>query len=215
VELPYGCLLYSTDYQLQAMQSQPVSSDELRPDEVHVDIQGACKPCADLPPTNPSFVIDASSSMADDRKLEWVKQVFDTFINQVRDKDFVSLVTFDDEAQVLSPYPQMRSPEHRRQLQAAVQNIYPSGGPKTAADSTHARWVRHGIVMASLDRVLIRHLRQAGAHRSSAGPGGLALGAYWQGFCGNVCRVGTPRPAAANLCVWLCVTRRQIASPHT
>jgi Ca-activated chloride channel family protein len=100
---------------------------------LHIGIQGARKPYADLPPMNLAFVIDKSSSMSEDQKLDWVKQAFDIFINQVRDKDFVSLVIFDDEAQVLFPSTQMKSPERRRQFQEAVQKIYPSGGSNLQA----------------------------------------------------------------------------------
>jgi Ca-activated chloride channel family protein len=100
---------------------------------LHIGIQGARKPYADLPPMNLAFVIDKSSSMSQDQKLEWVKEAFDIFINQVRDKDFVSLVTFDDEATVLFPSTQMRSPERRNQFREAVQKIYPSGGSNLLA----------------------------------------------------------------------------------
>jgi Ca-activated chloride channel family protein len=62
-----------------------------------------------------------------------VKQAFDIFIKQVRDKDFVSLVTFDDQATVLFPSTQMKSADRRRQFQEAVQKIYPSGGSNLQA----------------------------------------------------------------------------------
>jgi Ca-activated chloride channel family protein len=100
---------------------------------LHIGIQGARKPYADLPPMNLAFVIDKSSSMADDQKLDWVKQAFDIFINQVRDTDFVSLVTFDDEAQVVFPSTQMKLPERRQQFRQAVQKIYPGGGSNLQA----------------------------------------------------------------------------------
>jgi Ca-activated chloride channel family protein len=100
---------------------------------LHIGIQGARKPYADLPPMNLAFVIDKSSSMADDQKLDWVKQAFDVFISQVRDKDFVSLVIFDDQAQVLFPSTQMKSSERRQQFREAVQKIYPGGGSNLQA----------------------------------------------------------------------------------
>lgn len=100
---------------------------------LHIGIQGARKAYADLPPMNLAFVIDKSSSMSEDQKLDWVKEAFDIFINQVRDQDFVSLVTFDDEAEVLFPSTQMKSPERRQRFQEAVQKIYPSGGSNLQA----------------------------------------------------------------------------------
>ena len=100
---------------------------------LHIGIQGARKAYADLPPMNLAFVIDKSSSMADDQKLEWVKQAFEIFIDKVRDKDFVSLVSFDDQAAVLFPSTQMKSAERRRQFREAVQKIYPGGGSNLQA----------------------------------------------------------------------------------
>ncbi len=100
---------------------------------LHIGIQGARKAFADLPPMNLAFVLDKSSSMSEQDKMEWVKQAFDIFINKVRDKDFVSLVAFDDKATVLFPSTQMRSADRRRQFQAAVQKIYPSGGSNLQA----------------------------------------------------------------------------------
>jgi Ca-activated chloride channel family protein len=100
---------------------------------LHIGIQGARKDYSELPPMNLAFVIDKSSSMSEDQKMEWVKQAFDIFIAKVRGKDFVSLVTFDDEATVLFPSTQMKSPDRRRQFREAVQKIYPNGGSNLQA----------------------------------------------------------------------------------
>jgi Ca-activated chloride channel family protein len=100
---------------------------------LHIGIQGARKAYADLPPMNLAFVIDKSASMAEDQKLEWVKQAFDIFIQKVRDKDFVALVSFDDQATVLFPSTQMKSEERRAQFREAVQQIYPGGGSNLQA----------------------------------------------------------------------------------
>ncbi len=100
---------------------------------LHIGIQGARKAYADLPPMNLAFVIDKSASMAEDQKMEWVKQAFDVFIQKVRDKDFVALVSFDDQATVLFPSTQMKSAERRQQLREAVQKIYPGGGSNLEA----------------------------------------------------------------------------------
>jgi len=100
---------------------------------LHIGIHGARKAYADLPPMNLAFVIDKSSSMSEEQKLDWVKQAFDVLIAQVRDKDFVSLVVFDDQASVLFPSTQMKSLERRRQFREAVQKIYPGGGSNLQA----------------------------------------------------------------------------------
>jgi Ca-activated chloride channel homolog len=100
---------------------------------LHIGIQASRPEYADLPPMNLAFVIDKSSSMADDQKLEWVKQAFDIFIAKVRDKDFVSLMIFDDTATVVFPSTQMKSADRRRQFGEAVQKIYPGGGSNLQA----------------------------------------------------------------------------------
>ena len=75
------------------------------PDEViHIGIQARRSPFSELPPLNLAFVIDRSGSMASEDKLGWVKQAIDIFIRSVRDIDFVSLIVFDDTAQVLANF---------------------------------------------------------------------------------------------------------------
>lgn len=54
-------------------------------------------------PINLSLVIDKSGSMAAADKLTRVKSALLTFINQLRETDFISIVVFDSEAQVLMP----------------------------------------------------------------------------------------------------------------
>ncbi len=119
-----GVTLYSGQQQLSAGGQEGV---------IHIGIQGRRRGYQNLPPMNLAFVIDKSDSMADTDKMEWVKDAFDIFINQVRDIDFVSLVVFDDEARVLFPSTQMKSAERRRRFRAAVQAIEPSGGSNLAA----------------------------------------------------------------------------------
>jgi len=100
---------------------------------VQIGIQAGKVPFAELPPMNLAFVIDHSGSMAAQDKLEWVKQAFDVFIQQVRDIDFVSLVIFDDRAQVVFSSTQMNSPEKRTKFKRAVKRIQPAGGTNLVA----------------------------------------------------------------------------------
>lgn len=66
-------------------------------------------------------------------KMEWVKESFDVFINKVRDKDFVSLVVFDEDAEVIFPATQMNSEKKRKKFRDAVHSITPGGGTNMAA----------------------------------------------------------------------------------
>ncbi|MCK4803922.1 MAG: VWA domain-containing protein [Spirochaetes bacterium] len=98
-----------------------------------IGIQGRRLTFEDLPPMNQAFVIDRSGSMYQRDKMEWVKESFDVFINKVRDKDFVSLVVFDEDAEVIFPATQMNSEKKRKKFRDAVHSITPGGGTNMAA----------------------------------------------------------------------------------
>jgi len=57
----------------------------------------------ELRPLNLSVVIDKSGSMADDHKMERVKQALLKMVSQLRSTDVLSIVVFDANAQVLLP----------------------------------------------------------------------------------------------------------------
>ena len=63
----------------------------------------------DLPKFNLAFVIDCSGSMSDANKLEWVKDSFEIFIENVRPTDYVSLIVFSSDASVCYPATQMKT----------------------------------------------------------------------------------------------------------
>ncbi|UCG00052.1 MAG: VWA domain-containing protein [Spirochaetaceae bacterium] len=76
---------------------------------------------------NLAFVIDHSGSMADADKLNWVKDAFNIFIEQVRSVDYVSLVIFDNQAEVVYPAAKMDSNEKRLRFKQTVHSIRPAG----------------------------------------------------------------------------------------
>ena len=55
------------------------------------------------------------------------------FIERVRDKDYVALVVFDSDSQVLFPSTQMSSQQKRRAFREAVEKIEPGGGTNLVA----------------------------------------------------------------------------------
>ncbi len=93
---------------------------------VVIGLQGSHANFEDLPPLNVAFVIDKSGSMATEGKMEWVKESFDVFVNQVRGIDFVALVVFDSGAKVV--FPSTRMGGNRAAFKRAVRRIVADGG---------------------------------------------------------------------------------------
>lgn len=131
-ESDLGVYLYNGNRQLSAAGQEDV---------LHIGIQAAKKSFEDLTPMNLAFVIDHSGSMGSADKLNWVKDAFDIFISKVRDIDYVSLVIFDDSADVIFPATRMNTSDRRRSFQRAVHSIRPGG-------STN---IRGGLELGSLE----------------------------------------------------------------
>jgi hypothetical protein len=114
-----GVYLYSGHRQISAGGQEEI---------IQIGIQGRETHFEELPPMNIAFVIDKSKSMSEQDKLDWVKDAFDTFIERVRDRDFISLVVFDGDAKIIFPSTQMRSIQERMKFKDAVHSIIPGGG---------------------------------------------------------------------------------------
>jgi TolB-like protein len=119
-----GVSLYSGHYQIAATGQEEV---------VQIGIQAKKLGFENLPPLNLAFVIDKSGSMNGADKMDWVKDSFDIFIERVRDIDFVSLVVFDSESEVVFPSTQMKSRDRRLAFRRAVHFIQPGGGTNLIA----------------------------------------------------------------------------------
>lgn len=119
-----GIILYSGHRQISANGQEEV---------LQIGIQAGKTSFDDLPPMNLAFVIDKSGSMNDANKMSWVKEAFDIFIDKVRSIDYVSLVTFDNGADVLYPSTRMSSGTKKRQFKDAVHSIIAEGGTNLVA----------------------------------------------------------------------------------
>ncbi len=115
----FGVYIYSGNRQIPASGGPQVFT---------VGIQGARLAMADLPPMNLCFVIDHSGSMSSANKMEWVWESFDIFIDTVRDTDYVSIVKFDNSAEVVFSSTRISNREIREKLRQAVRSIHPAGG---------------------------------------------------------------------------------------
>lgn len=75
-------------------------------------------------PLNVAVVIDKSGSMADKKKMEYVKKSVEYIIDQLGSDDYVSVVTYDDYVSVLQRSERMRD---KYALRDKISNVYPGG----------------------------------------------------------------------------------------
>ena len=118
-ESEIGVTLYSGHHQISSRGQEEI---------LQIGIQGRELSFEELPPMNLAFVIDKSGSMNQMEKMDWVKEAFYIFIDRVRDKDFVSLVYFDDRAETVFPSTRMDSSINRKRFKDAVYRVRPGGG---------------------------------------------------------------------------------------
>jgi Ca-activated chloride channel family protein len=106
----------------------PLGRNDLGPEGIiQVGIQGKTWGFAELPPLNLVFVVDTSVSMNDDNKLFWFKTSMGNFIKKIRSIDSLSLVSFNNSAQVVFEPTLMNSTLKRRAFLDAVDKLYPQG----------------------------------------------------------------------------------------
>lgn len=85
-------------------------------------------PFKDLPKFNLAFVIDCSGSMSSANKMDWVKDSFEIFIENVRPSDYVSLIAFSNDASVYFPATQMKTYIEKQNFKNKVLSMRASGG---------------------------------------------------------------------------------------
>jgi Ca-activated chloride channel family protein len=109
-------------------QAIPLGRDHLGPEGIlQIGIQGKTWGFADLPPLNLVLVVDTSLSMNDEDKLFWFKASMENFVKKVRSIDSLSLVSFNNIAEVVFEPALMDSSQKRRLFLDAVNKLYPRG----------------------------------------------------------------------------------------
>jgi Ca-activated chloride channel family protein len=106
----------------------PLGRGHLGPEGIlQVGVQGKTWLFADLPPLNLVLVVDTSLSMNDEGKLLWFKASMENFIKKIRSVDSLSLVSFNNTAEVVFEPTLMDSIQKRRLFIEAVNGLYPRG----------------------------------------------------------------------------------------
>ncbi|MDR2110040.1 MAG: VWA domain-containing protein, partial [Spirochaetaceae bacterium] len=95
---------------------------------IQIGLMGRKESFTSLPPRNIAFVIDKSGSMSDYDKMDWVKDSFRVFADQVREQDFISLVVFDTAAKVLIPSQKIRNYQDKQEFIRVVNAVRAGGG---------------------------------------------------------------------------------------
>jgi Ca-activated chloride channel family protein len=106
----------------------PSGRGHLGPEGIlQIGIQGKTWLFADLPPLNLVLAVDTSLSMNDEDKLLWFKASMEGFVKKVRSIDSLSLVSFNNIAEVVFEPTLMDSTQKRRLFLEAVNKLQPRG----------------------------------------------------------------------------------------
>jgi hypothetical protein len=114
----FGVYLYTGHRQVSAKGQSEI---------LQVGVQGRRYSFADLPPMNLVAVVDKSGSMREPDKMDWVKESLEVLAASLRDRDYLSLVSFDDQPEVVTPSTRMSEPGARRRFQNAIQGLAAGG----------------------------------------------------------------------------------------
>ena len=106
-------------------------------------------------PMNLAVVLDRSGSMQG-AKIEKARQAACVAIDHLDDNDFFSLVTFDNDTDVLLPPERVGGDRHREELKARIDRIRPGGGTAIYAGvSLGAAQVRRHLEKEFVNRVIL------------------------------------------------------------
>jgi len=139
---------------------------------VQIELDGRRPERGRRAPMNLAVVLDRSGSMAG-AKIEKARQAAGVAVDQLADDDIFSLVTFDNETEVLIAPEQVGGPRQREALKERIDRIRPGGGTAIHAGVTlGARQLRHFLDQERVNRIVL--LSDGLANVGPSRPGDLA-----------------------------------------
>jgi len=91
---------------------------------IKIGLQGKTVPLDDIPPSNLVFLIDVSGSMNSQNKLPLLKSALKLLVNQLRDEDKISIVTYAGAAGLVLP---PTSGDNKNKILEALNNLNAGG----------------------------------------------------------------------------------------
>jgi Ca-activated chloride channel family protein len=106
-------------------------------------------------PMNLALVLDRSGSMQG-AKIEKARQAACVAVDQLADDDLLSVVIYDNDAEVLLPPEPVGNSRHREELKSAIDRIRPRGSTALHAGvSAGARLIRKNLDKERVNRVIL------------------------------------------------------------
>jgi len=122
---------------------------------IKIGLQGKTVPLDDIPPSNLVFLIDVSGSMNSQNKLPLLKSAFKLLVNQLRDEDKISIVTYAGAAGLVLP---PTSGDNKNKILEALNNLNAGGstaggqGIELAYKTAEENFIKNGnnrVILAS------------------------------------------------------------------
>lgn len=114
---------------------------------IQIGVQGKKIATEDLPPSNLVFLFDVSGSMEDPNKLPLLKSAFHLLVNELTDKDRVSIVVYAGSSGLVLP---STSGNQKEQILSAINNLQAGGstaggeGIKLAYEEAKKHFIKNG-----------------------------------------------------------------------